>query len=65
MDFASNRIIASGVARLTGFYEKATGVRERNGRKKTMNITDTIAGRDLEALRAAAAISRGTRTMRR
>jgi hypothetical protein len=51
MNFASNRIITGGVARLTGFYEKVTGVHER--KKKTMNTTDTMAGRDLEALRAA------------
>ena len=54
MDFALIRIIITGdVARLAGCCDQATGVHE--GRKEPMNIMDTMAGRDLQALRAAAA----------
>ena len=47
MDFASIRIITGDVARLAGFYDKATGVHE--GKKEGRNVMDTMAGRDQEA----------------
>ena len=54
MDFVSTRIIAGGVARLAGCCEKPPEFTEER-RKEPMNITDTMAGRDLQALRAAIA----------
>jgi hypothetical protein len=54
MDFVSIRIVITGdVARLTGCYEKATEFTKER-KKETMSITDTMAGRDPQALRAAA-----------
>ena len=57
MDLVSARILTGDVARLAGFHEKATGMRQgkKERRKEAMNTTDTSASRDLEALRAALA----------
>ena len=54
MAFVSIRIITVDVARLAGCSEKPPEF-TKDRKKEAMNITDTMAGRDLEALRAAIA----------
>jgi len=54
MAFVSIRIITGDVARLAGCSEKPPEF-TKDRKKEAMNITDTMAGRDLEALRAAIA----------
>jgi len=54
MNLVSIRIITGDAARLADCCEKATGAHEGR-RKEGMNITDAMADRDLQTLRAAIA----------